>query len=61
MENNNHKKHKNISTVILIVMSFLFIMIGGCGLDSESIVMPIVFIVIGLVCGMVAMVSDDEI
>lgn len=61
MENNDHKKHKNISTVILIVMSFLFIMIGGSGLDSESIVMPIVFIVIGLVCGMVAMVSDDEI
>lgn len=61
MENNNHKKHKNVGTVIMIVMSFLFIMIGGSGLDSESIVMPIVFIVIGLVCGMVAMVSDDEI
>lgn len=60
MENNNHKKHNNIGTVILIVMSFLFIMIGGCGLDSESTVMPTVFIAIGLACGVIAMFSDDK-
>lgn len=61
MENNNHKTNKKIGTILLILASVLFIAIGGSGLDSESIVMPIVFIVIGLVCGMVAMVSDDEI
>lgn len=57
MENNNHK---NVGIVILIVMSFLLIAIGGCGLDSENIVMPMVFIAIGLVCGMIAMLSDDK-
>lgn len=61
MENNNHKTNKKVGTILLILASVLFIAIGGSGLDSKSIVMPIVFIAIGLVCGMVAIVSDDEI
>ena len=56
MENNNPKK---LGTVILIVVSIIFVIIGGCGLDSDSIVMPIIFIALGLVCGMIVMFSGE--
>lgn len=61
MENNNHKKNRKIGEAVLVIMSILFVAIGGSGLDSESIVMPIIFIMIGLACGVIAMFSDDEI
>lgn len=55
MENNNHK---NLGKTILICVSIVLVLIGGCGLDSESIVMPSMLILSGLVCGMIAAFSD---
>lgn len=56
MENNNSNK----MTIFLVAVSVILIMLGGCGLDSENIVIPSVLIMLGLVCGMVAFFAGKD-
>lgn len=56
MENNNSNK----MTVILVAVSVMLIILGGCGLDSESIILPSVLVMAGLVCGMIAFFSGKS-
>lgn len=56
MENNN----PNVGTTALISISIVLVIIGGCGLDSENIVIPSILIMLGLVCGMVAFFAGKD-
>ena len=56
MENSN----PNVGITALISISIVLVMIGGCGLDSENIVIPSIFIMLGLVCGMVAFFAGKD-
>lgn len=56
MENSN----PNVGMTALISISIVLVMIGGCGLDSENIVIPSILIMLGLVCGMVAFFAGKD-
>lgn len=51
---------KSIVRTIMIAMSFLCILLGGCGLDSENILTPIIIILLGMFFGMCAMLSENK-
>lgn len=56
MENSN----PNVGITALISISIVLVIIGGCGLDSENIVIPSILIMLGLVCGMVAFFAGKD-
>lgn len=56
MESNN----SNAGINILIYISIVLVIIGGCGLDSENIIFPLVFIMLGFACGMVAYFAGKD-
>ena len=41
-----------------MVAAVIFVMIGGCGLDSDNLFLPIVLIVAGMACGIFAVALE---
>ena len=49
---------ENARAHAFMIVATIFTIIGGCGLDSENLFLPIVLIVTGIVCGIAAMALE---
>lgn len=50
---------ENPRAYALMVSAVIFVMIGGCGLDSENLFMPIILVLVGIACGITAMAIES--
>lgn len=50
---------ENARAHAFMVSAVIFIMVGGCGLDSESLFLPIVLVLAGIACGIIAMAIEN--
>lgn len=50
---------ENPRAYAFMVSAVIFTMVGGCGLDSESLFMPIILVLAGIACGMIAVAIES--
>lgn len=53
-------KAVNATRMIMIVLSIISIVVGGCGLDSESLSIPIGLIVLGIFFAVIAILLSVD-
>ena len=53
-----NKKMEDTRAYAFMVTAVIFVIVGGCGLDSDNLFLPIVFIVAGMACGIFAMALE---
>ena len=50
---------ENPRAYAFMVSAVIFVMVGGCGLDSESLFVPIILVLVGIACGITAMAIES--
>lgn len=42
-----------------MITAVILVMVGGCGLDSEDLFIPIILVLAGIACGITAMAIEN--
>lgn len=50
---------ENPRAYAFMITAVILVMVGGCGLDSEDLFIPIILVLAGITCGIAAMAIEN--